>query len=323
MPNIGEFDIIERYFKPLAGKEGLGLLDDAACLQPPDGQDLVVTKDMLAADVHFRTQDDPADIAWKALAVNVSDLVAKGAKPWLYFLGLGLTGQEDGEWLQSFAKGLGAAQKHLSIHLAGGDTIRSPGGLVLSVTAIGYCDKGQMLARSAAKIGDAIFATGTLGDAAFGLQQLKEKTCHDEDWGYLTQKYLRPTPPVSLGPRLKGLAHAAADISDGLIADLGHICKASHVGAKLFFDQIPMSKAALQQDATITELRMKAVTAGDDYELLFTAPRSQRAKIFTLCQELGLRISVIGAIIEGEGVSVVDENDNLISILQKGYMHFT
>lgn len=309
---MDEFDIIARYFRPLAGREGLALVDDAACLQVGPDEDLIVTKDMLAADVHFRSSDAAADIAWKALAVNVSDLNAKGATPWVYFLGLGLSGDEDEAWLEAFANGLRDAQDRFHITLAGGDTIKTPGRTTLSITAMGRVERGKMIRRSGAQVGDRVYVTGTLGDAALGLER--------QD-GPLAEAYLRPTPPAHLGPRLAGLVHAAADISDGLVADLGHITKASHVGAEIALWDIPLSKDALSCGLEEEAIRRRAATGGDDYQLVLTCAPAREAELFTLCKDLSVKITHVGEIVAGSGVKVIGADGASIDLGPGGYRH--
>jgi len=317
--SLNEFELISRYFAPLSGREGLGLLDDAACLKPPVGQDLIMTKDMIAADVHFLRDDDPFDIAWKLLAVNVSDLSAKGAKPWVYLLGFGLSGQEDDQWLSRFAQGLKEAQQAFGIHLAGGDTIATAQSLCLSVTAVGLVAEGQMLARSGAEVGDAIYVSGVLGEAALGLRQAKAEL--PKDLQDFTKAYFRPEPRVALGQALVPVAHSCADISDGLIADLGHICKASQKGAVVYLDQLPIVQNLPPFNLSERDLRILSATHGDDYELVFTLPKAREDVLFTLSKDLGLKLTRVGEIIEGCDVKLVDSQGHDVPIETAGYRH--
>lgn len=317
--SLTEFEIIERYFAPLSGREALGLLDDAACLSPPAGFDLVVTKDMLAAGVHFLPEDDPADIAWKALAVNLSDLSAKGAKPWIYFLGLGLSGREDDQWIADFAKGLEQAQQAFHITLGGGDTISTKAGLCVSVTALGLVPAGQMMKRGGAQLGDAIYVSGDLGEAALGLQQMMAASYPDT--GAFIKAYRRPQPRVTLGSALLPLVTACADISDGLLADLGHISKASSLGADLYLNHIPVSDAALSFVKDERKFRQLAATYGDDYELVFTMPEGKEGELFTLSKDLGIKITRVGDITGGDEIRLLDQNGRVIPVEHKGYRH--
>ena len=317
--SLNEFELIARYFAPLSGREGLGLLDDAACLKPPVGQDLIMTKDMIATDVHFLRDDDPTDVAWKALAVNVSDLSAKGAKPWVYLLGLGLSGQEDDQWLSRFAQGLKDAQDAFGIKLIGGDTISTGQSLCLSVTAIGLVAEGQMLARGGAEIGDAIYVSGVLGEAALGLRQAKAEFSKDaQDF---TSAYFRPEPRIALGQALAPLANSCADVSDGLMADLGHICNASEKGAVIHLDQLPVVRNHPDFNLSEEALRTLSATHGDDYELVFTAPKAQENTLFTLSKDLGLKLTRVAEITDGRDVKLVDSEGRDVPVETTGYRH--
>lgn len=318
---LSEFELISQYFEPLCGPEGLGLADDAACLSPPEGYDLVVTKDMLAADVHFRKEDDAADIAWKALAVNVSDLSAKGAKPWLYFLGLGLGTKTDEAWISEFSKGLGQAQSAFGITLGGGDTISTGAQSLISITAFGLVPKGKMLKRRGAKVGDAVYVSGILGDAALGLMALQGKLNSAPD--ALIEAYLRPQPRVALGHALLSIAHSCADISDGLVADLGHICEASGCGAEIQLPKLPLSPEAIALSMEEQELLRLAASHGDDYELVFTLPKEREAGLSELAKQLDLRLTRIGEITSGDRVQVFDAGGELVDLGAGGYRHST
>ncbi|MFZ5609290.1 MAG: thiamine-phosphate kinase [Pseudomonadota bacterium] len=317
---MDEFELIARLFRPLAGEAGLALSDDAALLRPPPGADIVATKDMVAAGVHFLHTDSPEDIAWKALAVNVSDLAAKGADPWVYLLGLGLGGDEDDAWLGRFAEGLHAAQAAFGLSLAGGDTIRAPGRLVLSITALGKVPAGHMIRRAGARPGDGVYVSGALGDAGLGLAILQGALTAPSGQD-LIARYRRPQPRLALGQALRGMARAAADISDGLVADLGHICAASEVAADILLERIPLSPAALATGLDPAELRRRAAVAGDDYELVFTVPDAQEAALFTLCQDLSVTLSRVGTVQPGHGVVVRDSQGRAVDLGPGGYRH--
>ncbi|MGD8325684.1 MAG: thiamine-phosphate kinase, partial [Sphingomonadales bacterium] len=297
------------------------LADDAACLSPPEGYDLVVTKDMLVADVHFRKEDDATDIAWKALAVNVSDLSAKGAKPWLYFLGLGLGAKTDEAWVRNFSQGLGQAQAAFGIALGGGDTISTGAQSLVSVTAFGLVPKGKMLKRSGARVGDAIYVSGTLGDAALGLMALQGELNAAPD--ALIEAYLRPQPRVALGSALQSIAHSCADVSDGLVADLGHICEASSCGAEIQLHKLPLSSEAAAVPMEEQERLRLAASHGDDYELVFTLPKEREAELPELTKQLGLRLTRIGEITAGNHVQVFDGDGQLVDLGAGGYRHST
>ena len=273
---IGEFEMIAHYLAPLAHGAGAAQLsDDAAVLSPPPGQDLVVSKDMLAGGVHFFLEDPPRAIARKALRVNLSDLAAKGATPLGYFLGLGLTGPVEETWIDDFAQGLAADQAEFGIDLFGGDTIAGLSQPLLSVTVVGALPVGTIVRRAGAQPGDIIYLSGTVGDAALGLSlrtngwasqklaDLAEPARH-----FLLDRYLIPQPRVDLAEAVRRYATAALDISDGLAADLAHLCATSDVGAEVDLARLPLSPAAtvaLQQASNLMET---VVAGGDDYEIL-------------------------------------------------------
>ncbi|MDA1089395.1 MAG: thiamine-phosphate kinase [Proteobacteria bacterium] len=326
-----EFEIIARYFAPLAAGEpgALGLLDDAALLNPPPGRQLVVTTDSLSAGVHFPADEAASDIAARLIGVNLSDLAAMGAEPWAYTLSLALPEDWQHEFIEPFAEELGRQQKHHSIHLVGGDTVATKGPLTLTLTAIGTVADGQALRRNGAQSGDDVYVSGSIGDAALGLKVLKgELTGLPASLAeHLLARYHRPQPRVRLGARLFGIASAAIDISDGLVADLGHIARASGGGALLYVDRVPYSAAALAAIALDPALVEAAIIGGDDYELLFTAPASLAGRIEDLSLEIDLALTRIGSINNGnvdnaEPVRVADGNGGELSIKTGGYRHF-
>ena len=306
---MNEFDLINTYFKPLAsGFPGsFGLNDDAALIQIPDGMELVITKDAICEGIHFIGDEDASMIAKKTLRVNLSDLAAKGAKPFAYFLAMILPKDTPQEWIRRFAQGLKEDQALFNIHLAGGDTTAALGKKAFSITALGLVSKGKMLRRNGAKKDDIIVVSGTLGDSTLGLMSLQEKRNNP----YLIQRYQLPEPRMELGLSLHGIASACMDISDGLVQDLGHICKASGVGAVIEIDKIPLSPAA----ELFPEAQMLALTGGDDYELLFTVPPEKIHLIPKDC-------TVIGKIKEGSGVVVLGGNGEPVTLTHKGYQHF-
>ena len=260
---------------PRAPPAALQLEDDAALLDPPAGMTLVLTKDAMVAGVHFLADDPPGEIAQKLLRVNLSDLAAMGAAPVGYLLALARAKALTDDWLAEFCAGLAADQRTFGIGLLGGDTVSTPGPLTLSLTALGEVPKGQALRRRGARPGDDLWVSGALGDAALGLLVLQGKleppvaARH-----HLIERYRLPQPRLALGQALRGLAHAAIDISDGLLADLGHILETSGIGAELWADQLPLSAAARE----LPGARDAALAGGDDYELLFTAPRAAARK---------------------------------------------
>lgn len=329
-----EFEIIARFFAPLAAAEpgALGLTDDAALLKPPPGRQLAVTTDSLCAGVHFPADEDPGTIAARLIGVNLSDLAAMGAEPWAYTLSLALPGDWNGDWragfLEAFAEELGRQQETHGIHLVGGDTVATPGPLMLTLTAIGTVAEGRELRRSGAEAGDDVYVSGSIGDAALGLKVLKDELTglrrqHAE---YLLARYRRPQPRVRLGGRLFGLASAAIDVSDGLVADLRHVARTSRVEASIDLGLVPFSAAASAAMASDPALSELAITGGDDYELLFTAPPSAAPRLEDLSKDIGLALTIIGKI-GGEGdkaghVRVVDEDGREMTIKDSGYRHF-
>jgi thiamine-monophosphate kinase len=320
--------VIRRYFAPLAqGMSGaLGLTDDACTWQPPVGEELVLTVDALVADVHFLSSDPAASIARKMLRVNLSDLAAKGAKPVGYLMTIAVDASVDEAWLQDFSRGLAEDQRLFGIHLMGGDTVKTPGPLSLTLTAIGTVPQGMALRRQGAKAGDRLFTTGTIGDGYLGLQVLRHRF---PDIGYehrqfLSNRYQVPEPRLDFGQALcrRHLATAAMDISDGLVADLGHLAKASGCGAILRSHAVPLAPAAAELVAQAPDLMASLMTGGDDYEILFTAAADQTAEILSLAQSLGQRVTEIGECIDGAGVQVVDRDGQAILLSHVGYSHF-
>ncbi|RVT91592.1 thiamine-phosphate kinase [Rhodovarius crocodyli] len=259
-----EFALIARHFRPLAGEGALGLTDDAALLAPPPGRELVLAADAMVAGVHF-LPDDPAEtIGRKLLRVNLSDLAAMGADPLGYLMTIALPRGTPDSWLEAFTLGLARDQAEYGLSVLGGDTVSTPGPLTLSLTILGTVPPGQALRRSGARPGDEIWVTGTIGDGHLGLAAARG-TLADPD-GYLADRYRLPRPRLSIGRALRGVATACMDVSDGLVQDLGHLCRASDCGAVIHASSIPRSPAA--QDADISAL----ITGGDDYELLFALP---------------------------------------------------
>lgn len=313
----GEFELIARYFAPLArGFPGaFGLLDDAAVITPLPGHDLVAKTDAIVAGVHF-LDDDPSDlIARKALRVNLSDLAAKGAVPRAYMLAIALPKTFTEEWIATFARGLGQDQKQYGVHLIGGDTDSTPGPATISITAFGEVAKGCMIRRGGASSGDTVFVTGTIGDAALGLEVLRGKLNHPhgDAAAFLVDRYRLPQPRALLGPRLVGLASAALDVSDGLLADLRHLCEVSNLAAVIEASRVPLSPAARGVLAKDSARLTTILTGGDDYEILFTAPSAKLDELTDLAQTLSVPITPIGRM---EARS--DGNDGRITVLGQG-----
>lgn len=315
----GEFDLIERYFAPLAGPAGLGLKDDVAVLKPPPGKELLITKDLILESVHFRPDDPPETIAFKALAVNVSDCVAKGGDPKLYWLGLALPQSTDDQWLHAFSKGLQEAQDRFGCVIAGGDTTRSKTGLMVSLTLVGECLENGTVLRSGASAGDEVYVTGTLGDAALGFCCLQQGV---EGYASLVSAYRRPVPPHTFGPRLTGLATASADISDGLIADARHIADTSGVQVVLYEDRLPISEEARRFLEDHPEHEEKVWSGGDDYQILFTASGKDRKAIAALAEATNIPVTRIGSVHKGQDVQLLDKSGQIVQVTYGGYRHF-
>lgn len=320
MTSLGEFGSIARYLAPLAAKGGaaLSLKDDAAVWTPPPGQSLVFTKDAMVAGVHFLVTDPPALVARKLARVNLSDLAAMGAEPLGYLLALVLPRGAEESWMAGFAEGLAREQEIFGWDLWGGDTVATDGPAVVTLTAIGAVPPGLQLTRSGARPGDHLFVSGTLGDAALGLlaRQGKLAGLDAGQADYLEQRFLLPTPRIELGLRLRGLASAAMDVSDGVAADLGHLARASGVGARLDPAALPLSPAAQGVLDREPELRDR-IFAGDDYELLFTAPEKALDDLQAIARDLNLPLTRIGEIETGSGVHALDGGP-----LPGGYRHF-
>ncbi len=327
MPSgLDEFGLIARLFAPLTQGDPntFNLQDDAAIVPARPGYDLVVTKDAMVAGVHF-LPDDPADaIAKKLLRVNLSDLAAKGAEPYGYLLATAFPRDVSMDWLDLFAAGLKADQAQYGIHLLGGDTVATDGPLTLSLTALGHVPQGTMALRRGAKPGDRIFVTGTIGDALLGLRVLRGhySALGGASRDFLIRRYRLPEPRTNLGPRLRGLAHAMIDVSDGLVADLGHIVETSGVAARIELQRIPLSEAARAVLALESGVLPELLSGGDDYELLFAAPPSQEAAIRAAAAAAGVPLAAIGTIEAGQGVSVLDKEGKALTLDRKGFSHF-
>lgn len=321
---VGEFERIARFFAPLAGPGGLGLLDDAAIVECQTGRQLVVTADAIVAGVHYLPDDPPELVARKLLRVNLSDLAAMGAYPLHYVLTTALPQEIGAEWLGRFAEGLDQDQRRFGIDLLGGDSVGSAGPAVLSLTAIGEVAAGKAVRRSGAKPGDLLWVSGTIGDAYLGLRLLRGEYADlaTEHRAYLVDRFQIPDPRTDLGPLLSGIAHAMIDVSDGLLADLGHICETSQVAAIVEMDLVPLSPATRIIAERDRDIRSRLATGGDDYELLFAAPAEAAERINALSSRLGVPISRIGHIEPGKGVRLVDLSGRAIAVEQPGYRHF-
>lgn len=323
----GEDSLVQGYFAPLAaGFAGaFGLSDDCAALSPEPGHDIVLTTDAVAEGIHFRADDLPEDIAWKALAVNVSDLAAKAARPVGYLLSLAFPGTPDRQWLQRFTDGLRAAQERFGVVLMGGDTDRRPNApLSVTVMAVGSVPAGRMVRRGTAEPGDLLYTTGTLGDSALGLHLLSDAglAIASPDRTFLQQRYLRPAPRIGMRNALLNHARATMDISDGLVKDLGRLCRASGVGAEVWADRLPLSEPARRLIALRTELGNLPLTGGDDYEILASIAPEHAAGFEAAAQSAGIPVTRIGSLQEGSGVRVLDRDGQPLAIAHAGWDHF-
>jgi len=323
--------LIAEFWAPLAADLGgaYDLQDDCATIAPPPGTELVVTADALIAGVHFLPDEEPASIAWKALAVNVSDLVAKGATPLAYLMTLALPGKPARDWLASYAAGLAAAQQAFGCRLAGGDTDRTPGPLSVSITALGTVPIGGMVRRAGARPGDHVYVSGTIGDATLGLAvRLNEQAVlaqlAPEAQRYLAGKFSRPQPPVALGAALRACASAAIDISDGLLKDFDRLCRVSGVSGSLDASRVPLSEAA--RTAIDSGIRTAAdlMTGGEDYEVLATVPPGRAAEFEQRAAACDTRVTRIGEVGDGQaGASVLSVSGEPMRVEKMGWDHFS
>jgi thiamine-monophosphate kinase len=323
----GEFELIERYLRPLASGQGsFGLADDVAIMPPRPGEDLVLKVDTIAEGVHFFPNDPAEQVAAKALRVNLSDLAAKGAVPRGYLLALSLRSDWTEEWVAAFARGLAEDQKTYGLTLLGGDTTRAAGGTTISISAVGVLPMGTIVRRAGARVGDAIFVSGTIGDAALGLRvRLGEisGSAAGTEVDHLFRRYALPEPRTALAPILRRHASASIDISDGLLGDLGHICKASSVSGVIETTAVPLSAAArkiVENDPTT--LRW-VLTGGDDYEVLATIPPMAAEAFSRDAASAGVQVTRIGAVTAGQGDPVaLDRAGAPVGFPQTSYDHF-
>ena len=320
---MSEFDIIQRYFTRKTNSDPaliLGIGDDAALLHVPAGMELAVSVDTLVAGVHFPADTHPTDIGYKALAVSLSDMAAMGAEPRWATLALTLP-EADESWLENFSKGFFELADRYGVQLIGGDTTRGP--LAITVQIHGLVPAGTALRRSAARPGDLIYVTGELGDAGLALLLLQEKiSVSAEQAAQAMTRLNRPEPRVKAGLALRGIAHAAIDLSDGLVADLGHILKASGVGATLHMERLPLSPA-------VTSVLDQAggwnlpLSSGDDYELCFTVPPANQARLLATLEDFSCVCTCIGVIEIAPGLRCKLPNGELFEPAHAGYQHFS
>ncbi len=322
----GEFELIASYFAPLAvGFPGaLGLADDGALIAPTPGHATVATVDMLIRGVHFLADDSADLIARKLLRVNLSDLAAMGAKPSVYFLAVALPDDMDASWISDFASGLATDQVEFGIILAGGDTTATDGAMTLSLTALGEVPEGTAILRSGASPDQDIYVSGTIGDAALGLKLIKGEIAGHQagDFPFLATRYRLPEPRVALGIAVREIASAGADISDGLVADLGHICEASGAGAEIDAALLPLSDEARRLVTAEPALVETVLTGGDDYELVLTVDPSKAPALEAASQGAGIKMTRIGRTGSESRIDIRVEDGDKISIKSSGYKHF-
>ena len=331
----GEFDLIDQLFRPMAGAAGLGLRDDAALFRPPPDMELVLTTDALVADVHFPANAPPDMIAARLVACNAADLAAKGAAPVGCLLTLGVAPDWDEAFLTGFAKALAKCLARLNMPLWGGDTVRSATGFV-SLAAHGLVPTGEMVRRANARAGDDVYVTGTIGDGLIGLLAVTGKlppALSAFDGQLLANAYADLQPPVALAPVLRQYAHAAIDVSDGLMADLDHICQASGVAMQLSAAAISLSAAGAAFAASEENGLAQLVSAGDDAQLAFTAPPNARDAVSAIAQQANIAINRIGSVaalpsgvgagdIDAARAILLDADGVEVAISRRGYQHF-
>jgi len=318
---LSEFELIQRCFADQAAAMPgadvrLGIGDDCAILVPRTGHDLLVSVDTLVAGVHFPENISPYQMACRSLVVNLSDLAAMGAEPAWFTLALTLP-EANEDWLSDFSRGLFDTARQHGIALVGGDTTRGP--LSITIQVQGYAPSGQALRRDGANAGDLIFVSGSLGDAGAGLALALEDSVDHSD--YLVQRFLFPQPRITTGQALRGTASAAIDISDGLLADLGHILERSQVGASLQVGLIPLSQKLRQAVGDEKALQL-GLSAGDDYELCFCVPAELARKLEVIAEQTGVPLRQIGVVTAESGLRVLDAQSQPVPLEKMGYQHF-
>lgn len=330
MARPSEDDLIARYFRPLATSAGaFQLKDDCATLKPEPGEELVLKTDAIAEGIHFFSDDNWHHVAQKALRVNLSDLAAKGATPAGYLLSLALPEQWSEAQLADFTAGLAEDQTTFDVSLLGGDTIRSPKGLVITITVIGRVAEGRMARRGGAQAGDRLYVSGTIGDSALGLmlRLMPDATQKigllQENADFLIDRYLLPRPRVGLIPAVSTCAHGAMDVSDGLILDATRMARASGVGIEINVAAVPLSAAAREIIAADPTCLPRALTGGDDYELLLSIPPDRAAQFEAMAAEADIAVCAIGRVIAGEGtLHLLDVTGHEVTFNGGGFQHF-
>jgi len=324
-----EFLIIENFFKPLTNGSAAAqnLSDDAAKISLKPSEELVVSKDIAIEGVHFLSKDGGFKIASKVLRANLSDLAACGAKPLYYMLGFSKNKNIDQNFVKEFVRGLKETQEEYGISLIGGDTIKSPDRLFFSITIFGVVKKNQALLRSKAKKNDVVFVSGNIGDALIGMllshnSEKYDKSFSKKEKDYFLSRHFFPIPRIKLGLALtkNKIANAAIDVSDGLLADLLHICKESKLSANIYLEKIPITKKKLPEKISLLDL----ISAGDDYELIFTAKKSCEKQILQLAKKLKIKITAIGYLTNNKttpDISLFDSDNKKVNISKYGYEH--
>jgi thiamine-monophosphate kinase len=320
---MNEFEFISKFLRPLTNNNpaALNLTDDAAVIS--SSQNLVITTDTLTENTHFFSNTDPKILAKKLIRVNISDLAAMGAIPKFYLLAATLPSNTSIDWMKQFVLGLAEENQEFNISTLGGDTVKHKGPLVLTITAIGEIPKSQQaITRSKAQIGDDVYVTGTIGDSALGLliQQNKLKATSTQAQ-FLISRYNLPSPRINIGNALLGIANSMIDISDGLAQDAEHIANNSEVKLIIHSEKMPLSPSTSQLLQHHSSLLETILSGGDDYELLFTAPPHFAEDIKQIANNTHVNITKIGQVTQGQGVELLDENNNLLKLAQKGYLH--
>ena len=316
METPAEFSLIARHFRPLAGPGALELRDDAALLQPPAGRELVLTADAMVAGVHFLPDDPPELVGRKLLRVNLSDLAAKGAVPLGYLMTVSAPAGTADAWFARFAAGLGQDQAAYGVTLLGGDMTSTPGPISLSLTIIGHVAPGGTVHRFGASAGDGVWVTGTIGDGALGLMVARGRL--SDPSGFLLERYRLPQP--RLGLAIAGIASASLDVSDGLVQDLGHICRESRLAAEVIVDDVPLSDAARAAGPAWLET---CLTGGDDYEVLMAVPPDREPALRRAAAAAGVPVSRIGHFHSGPpGVMVRRASGEPFALTKGGWSHF-
>ena len=320
-----EDDLIAQCFAPIAGPDALALKDDAALTRVPEGQELVLTKDALVGSVHFFPEDPAGSIARKALRVNVSDLAAKGADPHGFLLALALPQGTPDSFVVDFARALGADAQHFGIPLLGGDTVSTPGPLMVSITALGRVPSGRMVRRTGVRPGDHIYVSGTIGDAALGLKLRLDPSLGSSlsaaQRDHLLSRYLEPQPRLALAHAMRDFAHGGMDVSDGLVGDLTKMLRASGVGATIRLAEVPLSEAgrvlACEGGAFAT-----AMTGGDDYELLASVPAERAAAFEAAAGAAGVAVRHIGEAMAEREIVMLGRDGQPQSFSSQSFSHF-